>query len=298
MSPDQISIVIPTYNRYNSLYRTLNSCISLKPCPHEIIVIDDASSDDTESIAGNFQSPLVKCIRLPENRGQAYARSLGMEMAKGAIVVSLDDDSYFMDSDALIRISRQFRERPDCGILAFRIFTPGENIAPSEDRLFYTSDHITCGCAYRKSLLNKIGYHLMFIHSGGEEADISLKAFDAGYSILQDYNIRVFHEFEPDKRPQNWHITVRKQTMRNDLLEVLVRYPSMWVLPAIGAKIVSHFRFACRHHLVVPSLMALYEFLKMMPLALKHRKPVKSKTIRRYLQLRGSAVEIKLNQNL
>jgi GT2 family glycosyltransferase len=292
MITHSVSIVIPTYNRRSTLSKTLEKCETLIPQPSEIIVVDDASTDDTKAFIHAYNKSWVRYIRLPENRGQAYARSVGMATAQGEIIVSLDDDSYFMDVDALERVVRRFEESPQYGILVFKTFTPRDEIDPPENRLFYVSDHVTGGCAYRKSLLDKIGYHLLFIHSGGEETDLSLKTLDAGYSILLDYSIRVFHDFEPDKRSKKWRTTIRRQTMRNDLLEVWVRFPWVWVFPATLYKLFSHFRHGLQHHLVIPSMMGFLGFLIKLPIALMYRKPVSSKTLHQYLALRKKAINI------
>jgi len=86
------SVVIPTYNRAQYLHDTVESVLSQEFGDHEVIVVDDCSSDDTQSVAASFDDPRVRYIRHETNRGGGAARNTGIQAANGDYVAFLDDD--------------------------------------------------------------------------------------------------------------------------------------------------------------------------------------------------------------
>jgi len=93
----QYSVVIPTYNSAKTLALTLNSVCeqTLSPEKYEIIVVDDGSTDDTESNVkcqmSNVKMPEIRYFKV-ENGGLAKARNLGIKKAVGEIIFFTDDD--------------------------------------------------------------------------------------------------------------------------------------------------------------------------------------------------------------
>jgi len=86
----RISAVIPTYNASARLRRTITAVLGQTEPPHEIIVIDDGSSDDTPAVCAGF-ADRIRYHRVP-NGGQQRARNLGAEMASGDWIALLDHD--------------------------------------------------------------------------------------------------------------------------------------------------------------------------------------------------------------
>ena len=91
----QISVVIPTYNRYEVLKRALRSVFTQTHSPFEVIVIDDGSTDETKQILQDF--PNIKYF-YQKNSGVSSARNLGIEKSTCDWVAFLDsDDEFHMD---------------------------------------------------------------------------------------------------------------------------------------------------------------------------------------------------------
>ena len=88
----QISVVIPTFNGGDLLLQAIASCLEQQPLSLEIIVVDDASSDDTpDRVAADY--PQVRLIRQPCNSGSgAFGRNTGLQEARGIYVKFLDHD--------------------------------------------------------------------------------------------------------------------------------------------------------------------------------------------------------------
>lgn len=96
----QVSIIIPTYNRKDSLRDSLLSLSHLDypENKYEVIVVDDGSIDGTEDMIIKIRDSLTYPLwytKLNEKKGVSAARNLGMQMAKGQIFVFVDDDCLF-----------------------------------------------------------------------------------------------------------------------------------------------------------------------------------------------------------
>ena len=79
----KVSIVIPVYNEQNTIRTVLEKVLTL-PLEKEVIVVNDCSSDDTESILRDIQHPDLKVIHGIENRGKGHAIRLGMKHISGS----------------------------------------------------------------------------------------------------------------------------------------------------------------------------------------------------------------------
>ena len=95
MTPTSISVVVPAYNVEGFIEDTLASVLLQVPPVHELIIVDDGSTDSTAARLSHFAGdPLVKTFRT-FNRGGGAARNQGLQMATGEYV-------YFLDGDDLL----------------------------------------------------------------------------------------------------------------------------------------------------------------------------------------------------
>lgn len=119
-----VSIVIPTYNRCDLLFRAIESARKQTYACTEIIVVDDNSSDETERRIRRLDSDLVHYVRHPENRGGAGARNSGIMAAKGEYIAFLDDDDEWEHN----KIQRQLQAigRCDAILCAARLMSTGK----------------------------------------------------------------------------------------------------------------------------------------------------------------------------
>ncbi len=94
MSAPQLSVVIPAYNESRRLPRTLEKVVSYLAShepSHEILVVDDGSSDGTAERAQEIPGPIA-VVRNPGNRGKGYAVRRGMLLAQGERRLMTDAD--------------------------------------------------------------------------------------------------------------------------------------------------------------------------------------------------------------
>jgi glycosyltransferase involved in cell wall biosynthesis len=89
-----VSVVVCTYNRAPYIGKTLNSLLnqSLSRDLYEIIVVDNASKDNTSTVVKTFHDNKVRYI-YEARQGLSYSRNTGFEQARGDIIAYIDDDA-------------------------------------------------------------------------------------------------------------------------------------------------------------------------------------------------------------
>jgi GT2 family glycosyltransferase len=88
---DSISIVMPTYNRAEALRSTLPGLLEVEGIA-EIIIVDDASSDDTARVLAQARDPRLRVLRHATRQGVAAARNTGVDASSGLWVLFGEDD--------------------------------------------------------------------------------------------------------------------------------------------------------------------------------------------------------------
>jgi len=112
-----ISVVIPVYNSAGclpELLRQLSDVLDQRGEPYEIILVDDASPDNSWDVLmrETAKRPKLSAVRLMRNGGQARATLCGLERARGGIVVTMDDDLQHRPDQLVILLSAMAAE-PD-----------------------------------------------------------------------------------------------------------------------------------------------------------------------------------------
>lgn len=89
--PVMISVVLPTYNRIKTLPRAIRCVLNQTYTNHELIVIDDGSTDNSHEMVCR-QYPNIKYLRINKNKGVSNARNVGIKFSKGEFIAFLDSD--------------------------------------------------------------------------------------------------------------------------------------------------------------------------------------------------------------
>ena len=95
MKGKTISCIIPCHNCQDYISKTVESLINQTIKPLEIILVNDASTDNTLDILKQMEvqySNMVKVVNLETNKGPSYARNFGVENSKGEYILFLDSD--------------------------------------------------------------------------------------------------------------------------------------------------------------------------------------------------------------
>lgn len=90
-SPPAVSIILPVYNRADTIDRALDSVLAQTRADWELIVVDDGSTDASATRAQARDDPRIRLIRQP-NGGVARARNAGLDAARAPCIAFLDSD--------------------------------------------------------------------------------------------------------------------------------------------------------------------------------------------------------------
>jgi glycosyltransferase involved in cell wall biosynthesis len=106
-----ISVVVPTRNRSRLLAMTLRSVLRQRDVDLEVIVVDEASTDDTPAMLAGFDDPRIRVVRHDRPLGVSAARNRGTAEARGDWVAFLDDDDLW----APTKLAYQLRASRESG---------------------------------------------------------------------------------------------------------------------------------------------------------------------------------------
>ena len=124
-----VSVVIPTYNRAHLIGRSIRSVLSQTYQDFEIIVVDDASTDNTEEVLRSLGNERIRYIRHEQNKGANAARNTGIKAARGKYIAFQDSDDIWLP-DKLEKQMNVFKAAlPNVGVVytgCIRVF--GNNI--------------------------------------------------------------------------------------------------------------------------------------------------------------------------
>lgn len=173
MTP-KITAVIPAYNSEKFIEGALTSVLAQSLLPEEILVVDDGSTDRTQTVVEGFitrrreQRPVIKYIR-QANGGPSAARNTGIKQAAGEYVAFLDSDDRWMP-ERLARQMEIFNRAGDVGLVCsgrYRIedngardaHCIGETLTSDSYRDLWTQGNyiVTSSVLARKSVLMQAG---------------------------------------------------------------------------------------------------------------------------------------------
>lgn len=94
-----VSIIMPAYNASKYIGSAVNSAVAQTYRNWELIIVDDASADNTVPIVQQLvsQDPRITLLRQPHNQGVAKARNLALSAARGKYIAFLDSDDLWME---------------------------------------------------------------------------------------------------------------------------------------------------------------------------------------------------------
>lgn len=100
---EKISVIIPAYNAGRFLPQAIDSIHKQTHKPHEIIVVDDGSDDNTETVVKNITGNIH--YHFQENTGVASARNQGLELATGDLITFIDADDIWVKNKIEIQLN-------------------------------------------------------------------------------------------------------------------------------------------------------------------------------------------------
>lgn len=126
--PPLVSVIIPAHNAEATLGRAINSVLAQTHQPLEILVIDDASTDATATIAESYESSVIHLLRQADQAGVYAARNRGLTAAHGEFIAFLDADDWWLPT----RLASQLPlfSRPEVGLVFGNMEMVDERTSP------------------------------------------------------------------------------------------------------------------------------------------------------------------------
>jgi glycosyltransferase involved in cell wall biosynthesis len=111
-----VSVVIPTYNYARFIEATIESVIGQTCSDLEIIVVDDASSDDTAGVVAAIADDRIRYLRHDVNKGPSAARNTGLAEASGTFVTCIDSDDTMKPRNLEVK-AKVLQDTPDVDVV-------------------------------------------------------------------------------------------------------------------------------------------------------------------------------------
>ena len=119
----KVSIIVPTYNRAKTLGRAIESILKQTYTDYEIIIVDDASTDNTREVVEQIEDERIRYIRLEQNQGAGHARNEGIRMSRYDYIAFLDSDDEWMPAKLELQMKKMTEAAEDVGLVYCRMRT-------------------------------------------------------------------------------------------------------------------------------------------------------------------------------
>ncbi|MEX2617721.1 MAG: glycosyltransferase family A protein [Alphaproteobacteria bacterium] len=100
----KVTVIIPTFDRAHILPRAIDSVLEQSFGDFELLVIDDASHDETKDVVAQYSDPRLQYIKLEKNGGVAAARNSGIRRARGDYIAFLDSDDEWLSEKLALQV--------------------------------------------------------------------------------------------------------------------------------------------------------------------------------------------------
>jgi glycosyltransferase involved in cell wall biosynthesis len=201
-SPIALSIVIPAHNASAVLSQCLGALTASCSADHEIIVVDDGSTDDSREVAARYA---VRALSTGGRRGPAFARNLGAKAARGAVLLFLDADVR-VHPDTLEKIQAAFEADPalDALIGSYDSTPQSPDFLSQYRNLMHAWTHQTgkteastfwsgCGAIRRALFLEHAGFSESYSRPAIEDIELGYRLVRARRKLVLDRSLLVTH---------------------------------------------------------------------------------------------------------
>jgi len=276
-----VAICIATHNRRADLSRTLDHIARLVPPPDELLICADGCTDDTETFV-RATHPQARLFTHALAMGSIPSRNELAAACTSEVFVSLDDDSYPLDTDFIGQVRTAFAQHPRLAVLSFAQQTDEfpQSLATTDfgPAQFVGSFANSAAAIRREAFIALGGYPDFFFHAY-EEPDFALRCVCASWQVRAVPSPIVRHHYTSAQRSE---LRMHHRHARNEFWCIVMRAPAPLALPLAVFRAVRQLGFACRRgaNWVVREPFWWWQALRGLGTALSARE---SLPLRRYL---------------
>jgi len=229
------SIIISVHNGEETIRATLGSVFASSLRAYEVVVVDDASTDNTAGVCRTFP---LKVVRLKENHGPAIGRNVGVSQAKGTILFFLDSDVTFAP-DLLKRMLHHMLDDPELSgvgtlsspiplnpcffsrYFALQEYLMMDRLLGDAGRAKLSYICTRCGCIRRQVFDQIGGFNEVYREPSIEDYELSMRMAGT-YRVLYDKSLLNHHHF-PDtawKILSRYHRNTREMFLLKSRMKV------------------------------------------------------------------------------
>ncbi len=249
-----VSVIIVTFNRFESLQLVLRALSQQTYADFEVIVVDDGSTDNTSTVA-MFEFPFKLTYVKQSNRGATMARNLGATRAQGDLLIFIDDDIE-LASEAIAVLVKQHRQQTQSIIVGTLLAGVPADTGGNGERIKLDFVSSTTALQMQESpvpidfvecftgLLSVRRSHFFTLGkfqdpTGGwpnwDDVDFGYRAYRAGYRILRSTAARAIHH---DAAATSLHRTAERwYKASKSAVKLFQKYPEIQPhVPMLGDK--------------------------------------------------------------
>jgi glycosyltransferase involved in cell wall biosynthesis len=164
MSLPLVSIIIPFYNKKDTINRSVESVLKQTYTNWELIIVDDKSEPPLD-VNEDWKFQKIICLKNQDNLGPGLSRQRGLDMAKGEFICFLDSDDYWLPDFLTKSLNAHMNNPSLCATYSQSKMIDGNlrrrnNIEDAQDDLFYAvisgvRPWATCALMWKKMYLSK-----------------------------------------------------------------------------------------------------------------------------------------------
>jgi len=301
----KVSVVLLSWNRMQEIIKTIEDLKKQSYPEFEVIVVDQGSADNTcEEIDKRFKNTFkrLKIIQLGHNVGVPAGRNIGAGEAAGEVMIFIDNDAS-LDNRGIEKCLNTFNIEKNTAIISFKIVNADSGkIAYSSwpfqkkrlkdsDNRFYTYTYSGGGSAIKRNVFQQVGGYWEELFFTWEEMELSIKVLDAGYDILYDPSIMLYHRKSEQHRIDNSKYNCMR--LRNSLWVTWKYFPFRFAVKETFLRIGAYFIKSIKGRFFLMMLIYFIKAHQKIYFVWNKKHKISNSTLIKYLKLsqRGNLIE-------
>jgi len=217
----EVTILMAAYNASNYIAESITSVLNQTFQNYELLIINDGSTDNTETVIQSFKDSRIRVIKNEVNRGLIESRNIALKEAKGNFIAILDSDDIAMP-DRLEKQLNAFRNNPELAVVGSRALIIDQNDNETGEKLavFTGIDKIKITLFFENTIVHSSTMirTKIFREVNGYQGDSLIEDYDLFYRISQKYAIENLEDYLVKYRIHGTNISIQKRDQLDQAL--------------------------------------------------------------------------------